>query len=91
MVRIRLKRFGRRNRPYYRLCVMDQRTARNGKAIEELGFYDPIERDQAKSVKLNAERVKYWLGVGAQATETVHGLLRKAGVVPNEPLAKPKS
>lgn len=80
MVRLRLKRFGRRNRPYYRLCAMDQRTARNGRPIEELGFYDPIEKDQAKALKVNAERAQYWLGVGAQATDTVRSLLRKAGV-----------
>ena len=78
MVRLRLKRFGRRNRPFYRVCAMDQRSARDGRPIEELGFYDPIEQDDAKAVKLNLERVKYWLSVGAQPTGTVRTLIRRA-------------
>ncbi|MCC7145685.1 MAG: 30S ribosomal protein S16 [Phycisphaeraceae bacterium] len=82
MVKLRLKRFGRRNRPFYRLCVMDMRSARDSSAIEELGFYDPIEKDQAKALRINAERAQYWIKVGAQPSDTVRSLLRKAGVLP---------
>ncbi len=82
MVRLRLKRFGRRNRPYYRVCAFDQRTRRDGSAIEELGYYDPIEKDPEKAVKLEVERIKYWLRLGAQPSETVRSLIRKAGVDP---------
>ena len=80
MVRLRLKRFGRRHRPFYRLCAIDQRAARDSAPIEELGFYDPIEKDDAKALNLKAERVQYWLSVGAQPSDTVRGLLKKAGV-----------
>lgn len=80
MVRLRLKRFGRTHRPYYRLDAMDIRTKRDGKPIEELGTYDPLEKDESKQVKINAERVNYWLSVGAQPTPTVRSLLKRAGV-----------
>lgn len=80
MVKLRLKRFGRRHVPYYRLNAIDGRRPRDGKPIEELGTYDPLQKDQAKAVQLNTDRVKYWLGVGAQPSETVAGLLRKAGI-----------
>ena len=85
MVRLRLKRFGRTHRPYYRLCVMDQRSARNSRAIEELGFFDPLAKhDDEKALKINAERVNYWLSVGAQPTDTVRSLLRRAGIAGGE-------
>ena len=80
MVKIRLKRFGRRNRPCYRICVMDQRSARDSRAIEELGHYDPIEKNAEKAITLKADRIKYWLGVGAQPSDTVRSLIRKAGI-----------
>jgi small subunit ribosomal protein S16 len=80
MVKLRLKRFGRRNRPYYRLAAMDARTKRDGRTIEELGTYDPVNKDTSKQVKLNTERVQYWLSVGAQPSETVAALLRKNGI-----------
>lgn len=80
MVKLRLKRFGRRNRPFYRLCAMDSRAPRNGKAIEELGSFDPLEKDTAKQAQLNAERIRYWLSTGAQPSETVRSLLRRSGV-----------
>ena len=82
MVKLRLKRFGRRNRPFYRICAIDQRSARDSTAIEELGYYDPIEPDAEKAVKFDTERAKYWLQVGAQPSNTVRSLLRKAGVDP---------
>lgn len=82
MVRIRLKRFGRRHAPFYRLCVMDQRTPRDGQAIEEVGHYNPMEKDDSKAVVLKADRIEHWLSVGAQPSETVKGLLRKAEILP---------
>ncbi|MEM6393951.1 MAG: 30S ribosomal protein S16 [Planctomycetota bacterium] len=80
MVRLRFKRFGRTHRPFYRLCAMDKRSPRDGQAIEELGTYDPLEKDDAKAVNFKDERVKYWLSVGAQPSETVAALLKKHGV-----------
>lgn len=82
MVKLRLKRFGRRNRPFYRLNAIDQRAPRDGRSIEELGWYNPIEKDAAKQYSLNQERIEYWLSVGAQPSETVADLLRKAGFGP---------
>jgi small subunit ribosomal protein S16 len=79
-VKIRLKRFGRRNRASYRINAIDSRTARDGRVIEELGFYDPVSKDPEKQFKLNKERVEYWLSVGAQPSDTVRTLLVKAGV-----------
>ncbi len=79
-VRLRLKRCGRRHRPFYRLTAMDKRQARDGRAIEELGCYDPLARDVAKQVTLKRERIEYWLSVGAQPSETVRDLLKKNGI-----------
>lgn len=81
-VKLRLKRFGRRHRPFYRLNAMDARSARDSRPIEELGHYDPLEPDQEKAVVLKQDRVKYWLSVGAQPSDTVRSLLRKSGIDP---------
>ncbi len=78
--KIRLKRIGRRNRPFYRLVVMDTRTRRDGAAIEELGWYDPIIADKEKNYSLNEERIMYWLGEGAQTSDITHHLLKRAGI-----------
>jgi len=77
---LRLKRFGRRNRPFYRICVMDRRTRRDGRAIEELGHYDPLHAGEGKSFELNEERAQYWLSVGAQPSGTVASLLKERGI-----------
>lgn len=78
-VRIRMKRMGKRHRPYYRICAMDARTPRDGRVLEELGTYDPmIEETDARAV-LNGERIDYWLGVGAQPSEKVRVLIKKYG------------
>lgn len=76
-VRIRMKRLGRKHRPFFRICVMDSRSPRDGKAIEELGFYDPMVRVKKDRVKLDLERVDYWIGVGAQPSVNVAALIRK--------------
>ena len=76
--KIRLKRIGRRNRPFYRMVVMDSRSRRDGAAIEELGWYNPI--DVERSFSLNEERIIHWLKDGAQTTDAAHKLLRRAGI-----------
>ncbi len=81
MVRLRFKRFGRTHQPFYRLCAMDKRNPRNGEAIEELGHYDPTLADEAQQFVFKEDRVRYWLGTGAQPSDTVRDLLAKAGVV----------
>ena len=77
-VRMRLKRMGRRNRPFYRIGVADARAPRDGKLIEELGTYDPLVEGEGR-VSLKKERVDYWLSVGARPTKTVASILRKQG------------
>ena len=76
--KIRLKRIGRRNRPFYRMVVMDSRSRRDGAAIEELGWYNPI--DSNRSFSLKEDRILHWLKDGAQTTDAAHKLLRRAGI-----------
>lgn len=76
-VRIRLKQLGRKHRPYYRICVMDARSPRDGKTIEEIGTYDPMIRETDKRVSLKGERYDYWLSVGALPTDHVKRLAEK--------------
>ncbi|MDP6276844.1 MAG: 30S ribosomal protein S16 [Candidatus Marinimicrobia bacterium] len=76
--KIRLKRIGRRNRPFYRVVVMDSRNRRDGAAIEELGWFNPIEAD--KSYKLEEDRFLHWLKEGAQPSEAAHGLMKRSGL-----------
>ena len=76
--KIRLKRIGRRNRPFYRMVAMDSRNRRDGAAIEELGWYNPI--DPNHSYDLRDERILHWLGEGAQPTDAAKKLLRRAGL-----------
>ena len=78
-VRIRMKKMGRRHRPFYRICAMDSRTPRDGRVIEELGTYDPMVRDPDARAVLNGQRIKYWLSVGAQPSEKVGVLIKKYG------------
>ena len=79
-VRIKLKRFGRRHQPHFRLTAVDRRRTRNTRVIEELGFFNPLQRKEDQQVVLDRERIEYWLSVGAQPTETVRKLLEKQGV-----------
>lgn len=81
-VKIRLKRLGRRHGPFYRLNAIDTRSPRDSRSIEELGTYNPVEKDQAKQLALKSDRIKYWLSVGAQPSDTVRSLLRRAGIDP---------
>lgn len=79
MVRIRLRRVGRKKTPIYRVVVADVRSPRDGRFIETIGNYNP--RQAEGGLTINAERADYWLGVGAQPSDTVRSLLRKAGVL----------
>ncbi|GHT04507.1 hypothetical protein AGMMS5026_04050 [Endomicrobiia bacterium] len=74
-VRLRLQRRGKPQRPYYRVVAIDQRAKRDGEPIEIIGQYDPIAEDN--KFKVNIERINYWLGIGAKASETVAALIKK--------------
>ena len=76
--KIRLKRIGRRNRPFYRLIVIDSRKQRDGAAIEEVGWYNPI--DDGQSYDLKGDRILHWLSQGAVPTNAAHKLMRRAGI-----------
>jgi small subunit ribosomal protein S16 len=76
---IRMKRMGRTHRPFYRICATDRRTPRDGRVIEELGSYDPSVPDTNARCTLKAERVDYWLSVGAQPSDKVRVLIKKFG------------
>ncbi|MCK4851082.1 MAG: 30S ribosomal protein S16 [Phycisphaerae bacterium] len=80
-VKLRLKRTGRRHLPCYRLNAVDSRAPRDGRVIEELGLYDPLQKDPDKQINFKRERIEYWLSVGAQPTQTVANLLEKAGIL----------
>ena len=80
MVRIRLKRTGRRHRPSYRLAAVDQRASRDGRVIEELGGYDPDNKKPEARTTLKKDRIEYWLSKGAQPTDTVTNLLKEQGI-----------
>lgn len=71
---------GRRHRPFFRINVVDGRTPRNGKVLETIGHYDPIEKEKDKQVVLNSEKAKYWLDKGAIPTASAAQLLQRAGV-----------
>ncbi len=78
-VSIRMKKFGRRHRPFFRICAVDKRRPRNGRVIEELGTYDPMVPEVDARAILNKERIEYWLGVGAQPSNKVGVLIKKYG------------
>ncbi|HMN97766.1 MAG TPA: 30S ribosomal protein S16 [Phycisphaerales bacterium] len=81
MVVLRLKRMGRIHSPFYRLGAMDKRSPRDGRVIEQLGWYSPTA-PEGKQMELKADRIRYWLSVGAQPSETAASLMRKAGIDP---------
>jgi small subunit ribosomal protein S16 len=78
-VRIRMKQFGRKHRPYYRICAMDTRKPRDGRVLEQLGTYDPMVPETDARAVLNGERIAYWLSVGAQPSDKVRVLIKKYG------------
>lgn len=80
-VKLRLKRFGRLNHPTFRLCATDTRSPRDGRIIESLGYYLPLHKRDGEQVSLNADRVKYWLSVGAQPSPTAVMLMRRLGIL----------
>ena len=83
LLRIRLRRTGKKKQPYYRVVVADQRAPRDGDFVEVIGHYNP--RTNPTTLDLKEERVKHWLSVGAQPSETVHRVLHKAGLIDVEP------
>jgi len=78
--KIRLTRMGRRHRPFFRINVVDSRTPRDGRVIERLGHYDPIEKDTTKQIVLKRDRVEFWLGQGAVPSDTVSEILLRNGI-----------
>ncbi|MDB5385206.1 MAG: rpsP [Planctomycetaceae bacterium] len=76
-VRIRMKRLGRKHRPFFRICVMPQHKHREAPPIEEVGTYDPMVADKSARCKMNLERIEYWISVGAQPSEAVAALIKK--------------
>ena len=79
MVKMRLRRLGAKKQPFYRVIVADERSPRNGRFIEELGYYNPLT--EPATIKIDADKAKEWIKNGAQPTETVKVLLKKAGIV----------
>ncbi len=79
MVKIRLKRMGAHKKPFYRVVVADSRTPRDGKFIEEIGYYNPLT--EPPTIKINDEKAKEWLANGAQPTDVVKGLFKKSGII----------
>ena len=79
MVKIRLRRMGAKKAPFYRVVVADSRFARDGRFIEEIGYHDPTKEPSV--VKIDAEKAKQWLDNGAQPTDTVREILKKAAVL----------
>jgi small subunit ribosomal protein S16 len=78
-VKIRLKRMGANKKPFYRVVVADSRSPRDGKFIEEIGYYNPLTNPA--DVKIDPEKAKLWISNGAQPTDTVRSLLKKAGII----------
>ena len=79
-VKLRMTRLGRRHRPFFRINAIESREPRDGRILEKLGHYDPLEKDPEKQVVLNLERVKYWLDKGAIPSDTISDLLLRKGI-----------
>ncbi len=77
-VKIRLSRYGAKKQPSYRIVVVEERSKRDGRIVEKIGYYDP--RTEPSTVVLNEERTKYWLGVGARPTDALGPILKSAGI-----------
>ena len=90
-VSLRLSRGGSKKRPYYKIVVANSRAPRDGKFLEQVGTYNPLlAKDDANRVRLVEDRVKYWIGVGAQPTDRVARLLDKAGIKERAPTVNPQ-
>ena len=90
-VAIRLSRGGAKKRPYYRIVVSDSRSARDGKYLEQIGVYNPmLPKDSGERVKLDEERARHWLSVGAKPSDRVHRFLDAAGILERAPKSNPK-
>ena len=87
MVKIRLTRGGAKKRPFYHIIVTDSRSARDGRNIERVGFYNPVAAGAEKRVELDTDRVKHWLGLGAQMTDKVADLYKQFGKSGDQPTA----
>ena len=79
MVKIRLKRMGMKKKPFYRVVVADERASRDGRFIDELGYYNPVSNPV--ELKIDAEKAQQWITNGAQPTDTVRALLKKSGAI----------
>lgn len=79
-VKIRLARMGRRNRPFFRINAVESRTPRDGKILEKLGHYDPLEKDATKQIVLKRDRIEYWLSQGAVPSDTASEILVRNGI-----------
>ncbi|EJP62205.1 Ribosomal protein S16 [Beauveria bassiana D1-5] len=99
VIKIRLARFGRRNLPLYNIVVAHARTARNSKPLEVIGTYDPVPKADPyettpgrlhKDVRLDTQRARYWIGVGAQPTDTAWRLLSMVGILPKKQFGPPR-
>jgi len=90
-LRIRLQRHGNRHNPFYRVVVAENTSRRDGRYVELLGTYDPGNKNESLQRKLNLERTDYWLKVGAQPTDTVRSLIRKARKDQPEPVQTPEA
>ena len=89
MVRIRLARAGAKKRPFYRIVAADARSPRDGRFLEQLGSYDPLlNSEDPKRVVLKEERIRYWIGQGAQVRDRVHRFLHRAGIMEQAPRLK---
>lgn len=86
-----MSRVGRSHRPFFRINAVDQRAPRDGRVIEQLGWYDPIAKDPARQLSLNEERVKHWLKVGAQPSDTINDILAKKGLIDAEAWRKKRA
>ncbi len=90
-MKIRLARGGSKKRPFYRIVAADSRMPRDGRYIEKLGTYNPLlAKDNEERVKMNVERIQYWLGEGAQTTDRVSRMLEAAGLLEKKDRANPK-
>ena len=82
MVKIRLTRGGAKKRPFYHIIVTDSRSARDGRNIERVGFFNPVAQGNEKRVEMNIERINHWIGNGAQMTDKVCALYKEANKAP---------